>query len=295
MIKGKTFAVIGGDLRNAHIASALAEKNSEQNIYAMLFDKEIKLSHRVHKSNDIKLILPQSDIVIFPVPMLGPDGKVNAPLSERKIAVEECFDYMQPGGMILAGKVPYAIHELAAQKGVELVDYLEQEEFSVMNSVPTAEGAVEIALRELPITLYGSTCIITGYGRISKALAKLLLAFGADVRVVARKYGDLAWVGINGAVPIHISEIDKHLKDADVLFNTVPAMILGEEKLSKLGRSCLIIDLASKPGGVDFETAKQLGLKTIWALSLPGKVAPITAGEIILSTVNNILRERGIM
>lgn len=138
--------------------------------------------------------------------------------------------------------------------------------------MPTAEGAVEIALRELPVTLHRSTCIVTGYGRIAKTLVRLLLAFGAEVRVVARKHSDLAWVQANGGVPVHISDIDKHLKDAHVLFNTIPAMILGEDKLSKLGRSCLVIDLASKPGGVDFEIAKELELKTIWALSLPLRV-----------------------
>jgi dipicolinate synthase subunit A len=75
----------------------------------------------------------------------------------------------------------------------------------------------------------------------------------------------------------------------------VPAVILDEEKLAKLGRDCLVIDLASKPGGVDFETAKNLGLKTIWALSLPGKVSPYSAGEIILDTVLNLLCEGGLL
>lgn len=131
---------------------------------------------------------------------------------------------------------------------------------------------MEIALRELPVTLYGATCMIMGYGRISKVLTKLLLAFGAQVRVVARKHSDLAWAAIHGAVPVHISDADAHLKDVDVLFNTVPSLLLDEEKLKKLGRHCLIMDLASKPGGVDFKTADTLGLETIWALSLPLKV-----------------------
>lgn len=161
------------------------------------------------------------------------------------------------------------------------------------NAVPTAEGAVEIALRELPITLMGANCVVTGYGRIAKVLIRLLTAFGAHVKVVARKYGDLAWVYTGGSEAVHISEMSGCLSDADILFNTVPTAILGEDKLKKLGRDCLVIDLASKPGGVDFETAKRLGIRTIWALSLPGKVAPITAGEITLSTILNILRERG--
>lgn len=154
---------------------------------------------------------------------------------------------------------------------------------------------MEIAMRETPVTLFGSTCLIVGYGRIAKVLARLLCAFGAKVRVAARRHSDLAWARIAGCEAVHMPELGDNLRDVDILFNTAPAAILGEEKLARLGRRCLIIDLASKPGGVDFEIAKTLGLKAIWALSLPGKVAPFTAGEIILSTILNILGERGIV
>ena len=112
--------------------------------------------------------------------------------------------------------------------------------------------------------------MVVGYGRISKVLIKLLLAFGANVRVAARKHSDLAWVEIQGATPIDIPELGSHLRDVDVLFNTLPAVLLDEDKLERLSRHCLVIDLASKPGGVDFDTAKRLNLKTVWALSLPG-------------------------
>ncbi|MBQ8670514.1 MAG: dipicolinate synthase, partial [Oscillospiraceae bacterium] len=62
--------------------------------------------------------------------------------------------------------------------------------------------------------------------------------------------------------------------------------------LAALPRDAVVIDLASKPGGVDFDTARQMGVKTIWALSLPGKVAPISSGEAIKDTILNILDER---
>lgn len=276
----KTFAVIGGDLRNAHLAGLLAEDSSENRVYGMFMDRDVKLSGKIARSNDVRLVLPQSDVVIFPLPMLGTSGAINTPLSDGHLAVEECFSYIPPEAIVVAGKIPPEVCEMACEKGIDMVDYLEREELAVLNAVPTAEGAVEIALRELPVTLFGSTCIVTGHGRIARVLIGLLRAFGADVRVVARKHSDLAWIRIAGATAVHLSDIDRHLKDANVLFNTVPAVILGEDKLSKLGRNCLVIDLASKPGGVDFDTARKLELKTIWALSLPGKVAPITAGAV---------------
>lgn len=291
----KTFAIVGGDLRQAYLANTLAGKERGYKIYGMFLDKGIRLTDGIHRSNDVKLALPQSDVIILPLPMLDANGKINTPLSDDTLLLEECLDYIAPESVVLAGMAPRIIREKACERGIEIHDYYDREEFAILNSVPTAEGAVEIALSELPITLFGSTCLITGFGRIGKTLARLLCAFGADVRVVARKYSDLAWIKVYGCKAVHISDLGSQLKDVDVLFNTVPAIILGEDKLAKLGRHCLVIDLASKPGGVDFETAKNLGLKTVWALSLPGKVAPITAGEIILDTILNILGERGIV
>ena len=51
----------------------------------------------------------------------------------------------------------------------------------------------------------------------------------------------------------------------------------------------LILDLASKPGGVDWDAAQALGRRVVWALSLPGKTAPFTAGEIIAKTILHML------
>ncbi len=294
MIKTKTFSILGGDPRQAHLANALAAREDGFHIYAMMLYEGIKLNKKIVRVDDVKMILPQSDVVILPLPLLSNGGEeINAPGSQRKVMLEECLHYIHPETIVLAGKVPAFAREQAALRGVEIIDYLEREEFTVLNAVPTAEGAVEIALRELPITLFGATCLITGYGRIAKVLAGLLRSFGAKVIVVARKWSDLAWVNVAGCQPVHLSEMAEHLPAADLVVNTVPSMLFEEDKLALLKRSCLVIDLASKPGGVDMEAAKALGLKAEWALSLPGKVAPVTAGVITLDTIFNILHERG--
>ena len=75
---------------------------------------------------------------------------------------------------------------------------------------------------------------------------------------------------------------------------TTPVKVLDGGRLADLRPGCLVIDLASKPGGVDMDAAAQLGVKVIWALSLPGKVAPVTSGKIIRDTIYNILNELGV-
>ena len=162
------------------------------------------------------------------------------------------------------------------------------------NTLPTAEGAIQIALEELPITLQGCRTLVLGYGRLGRALAPRLTALGAKVSVAARKWSDLAWIEAAGCTAEHSGELRGWLCAFDLIINTVPTRLLGEEALAELKPGCLVIDLASKPGGVDWEAARRLGVRTVWALSLPGKVAPVTAGKSIRSTIYNILNELGV-
>ncbi len=162
------------------------------------------------------------------------------------------------------------------------------------NAIPTAEGAIQIAMEEMPITLHNSNALVLGYGRIGKTLAKMLQGIGANVYVEARKYADVAWIRSYGYKAVSLSELTQTVKDMNVIFNTIPFVVLDNDILKMLNPECLIIDLASKPGGVDFDKAKEIGLKAIWALSLPGKVAPVTAAEFIKDTVFNIIEELGV-
>lgn len=288
----KSFAVLGGDSRQVYLANALAAREDGSALYAMFLEKGSSLSKRIKQTNQVEMILPQSDVVVFPLPFLNDRGLVSTPLSEAEVSLQTCLAHLSPQAVALAGKVPPDVHAAFRAREVALYDYLEREEFAVLNALPTAEGAVEIALRHLPFTLFESSCLVTGYGRIGRVLARLLGAFGAKVSVASRERSELAWVRADGFAPVPLSHIEGCLPHADILFNTIPAVVLDGEKLSALGRRCLIIDLASGPGGVDFEAANRLGLRAVRALSLPGKVAPESAGKLTLDAIFNILDER---
>lgn len=279
--------VIGGDPRQATLARSLREDGHRVHTYALERGVEPSLV------SDSLEGVSGADCVILPLPALDGD-RVNAPLSAREPLLNEVLDAMSPGSLLCAGMASLALAEAAQTRGLRLVDYLAREELAVANAVPTSEGAIQIAMEELPITLHGAKTLVIGAGRLGKVLIQQLQGLGAHVSLAARKFSDLSWAQVWGCGVERSDQLDKWLCGYDLVINTVPALVLGREELSDLKSGCLVIDLASKPGGVDFSAAAELGVKAIWALSLPGKVAPVTAGLAIKSTIYNILTESGV-
>lgn len=135
-----------------------------------------------------------------------------------------------------------------------------------------------------------SKVLIVGLGRIGTALAEILKGFGADVTASVRNAKGAAKARILGIKSVCTSKMDT---DYSLVFNTVPEMIFDNELLEKFSNDTFFIDLASKPGGIDFDSAATLGKKVVWALGIPGKTAPVTSGEFIAETVAGIIEERG--
>lgn len=285
------FAVIGGDKRQLHLANILAQEGFSVNTYGI--DSE-ELGKKVVKAASISGAIDNVDVVIGPLPCSNDGEAVNCMYFNDKIYIKDIFKAMNKNQLFFAGFISEKVKQTAHAFNVFTIDYLEREELAVLNCIPTAEGAIQIAMEETPITIHNSNCLILGFGRIGKVLSKMLYGIGANVFVEARNHSDLAWIKSYGYNPIHLDELAEHLGKFDVIFNTIPSIILNMSLLEKVKKDCLIIDLASKPGGVDFEAAKQLGIKTNWALSLPGKVAPYTAANIIKSTIFNIINELGV-
>ncbi len=281
-------SVIGGDLRQLTLAELMAKDGYDVSVIGF---GENSMSSKYKTTNDINDV-SESDIIILPMPVTLDYKTINAPFEQKPIKLSLLSKKIKKGALILGGRISKEV--LNVFKNNKCIDYYNREELMIKNAVPTAEGAIEIAMAETAITLQDSNCLIIGYGRIGKVLSSLLRSLGANVCVSARKYSDLAWIDVNGYKSVHNDNLKTVANNFDLIFNTAPALILDEEILKTISPDCVVIDLASKPGGVDFEKAQDLGLKVIWALSLPGKCAPISSGKIIKETILNILHEEGV-
>lgn len=284
------FAIIGGDLRIIKLARMLAEEGNTIYTYGLEKAEELKSITNIIFCEKLKHAIQNTEIVIGPIPFSSNGKDINTPFSEHTISIRE-FMHEMNAKILIAGSILPEIYDLANDEYVEIIDLMKREELAVLNTISTAEGAIEIAISNTNKIIHGSEILILGFGRIGKVLARKMAGLSAKVTCAARKDEDFAWIRAYGHKATNINTLGEGLSQYDIIINTVPHLVLTPERLQYVDNECLLIDLASNPGGIDKKAAKDRNLKLIWALALPGKVAPITTAEFIKDTIYNILKE----
>lgn len=238
---------------------------------------------------DLGEALLGADLVVGPVTGIDDLGRLKNAYGLELVLQDSHLAGMRKGGILLVAVTNPGLATMAERAGVKIIPYRDRDDFAILNSIPTAEGAIQLAMVELPVTLHGTTAMVLGFGRTGMTLARALHGLGARTLVVARDSAQLARALEMDCRPIPWRDLPEVLREAVVIFNTVPAPVLNRTLLERADREVLIIDLASPPGGVDREAAQALGIKTIWALGLPGKVAPKSAGRALFSVALRVL------
>ena len=247
----RRFAVIGTDARLAAAGRALARAG-----FAVGGPEQTALA----------------DYILLPLP-----------LDESRTPLAELLRAAKPGALALGGKLSEQARQIAAEAGVELVDYFAREELILCNAIPTAEGCIGILMAERTRTLWNSAILLAGFGPVGQALG---------VRLAARRPAQRALAESFSLRAVDLARLEQAAPAFDTVVNTIPAPVLTEAVLAALRPGSLVVDLASKPGGTDFAAARRLGHRAIHALSLPTACAPETAGEALARTVCEILAER---
>lgn len=286
-----SFSIIGGDLRTIKLAKMLANEGNKIYTYGLEKAEELKDNSNIIFTEKISRAIPKDvEVVIGPIPFTSNGININAPFGEKEISIREMIHYLE-GKILIAGSISPEIYDMANDEYIEIIDIMKREELAVLNTISTAEGAIEIAISNTNKIIHGSEVLILGFGRIGKVLARKMAGLSAKVTCAARKDEDLAWIRAYGHKETNINALGENLSQYDIILNTVPHLVLNKERLQYVKKDALLIDLASNPGGIDKKEAKELKLKLVWALALPGKVAPVTTAEFIKDTIYNILKE----
>ncbi|MDD4807197.1 MAG: dipicolinate synthase subunit DpsA [Oscillospiraceae bacterium] len=286
-INSSSFGILGGDRRQLALAESIAGDGFT--VVTCGFENAEFLDTDIKKA-DLRRTAAMCGTLLLPLPVTIDGKNVKAEYAEYPIPLDETFVEALEGHRVYGGMLGRALAACPQLEDVPMEDYYAREDFALRNAAVTAEGALEFAMREYPGTLCGSRCLVAGFGRIGSQLAPRLRALGATVSVTVRRSETAALVEAAGCRPVPIEKLEDG-GSYDIVFNTVPALIFTRHVLSTFPHGMLLIDLSSSPGGVDMPAAQKLGLRALHAFSLPAKVAPRAAGEIIKQTVYQMMRE----
>ena len=198
---------------------------------------------------------------------------------------------LPPGAFLVTAKASDALKDAALKYGFRLIEYGNIPSFVEENGAITAEGALQIAMRHRLRTLRGSDVLVIGYGGIGKPLSAMLKSLGADVSVAVRREEQLWILKGEGYRPILSKDLLQFAGEYDVIFNTAPQLLLTRPVLEQMSPGVLIVDLASRPGGVDWKTAREMELKAVHALALPGQLTPVSGAIAIQHAIYQICEE----
>lgn len=292
MLANKNILVIGGDHRYIEIINTFSAANA--NVFIVGFDELNFASANVYNIRFNEISGEKLDAILLPVSGTNETGNVNLTFSKEEFVTmnEELIRNTPEHCVIYTGTVNSFLTNMAKASKKQLITLFDRDDLAIMNSIPTAEGTLQVAMEETDRTIHGSNVIVLGFGRVGISVAKLFSAVGAKVHVCARDSVSLARSIQMGLTPIKMEQLKQSIQSMNICINTIPHLMINQAILSTMDLETLIIDLASAPGGTDFETAKKKGMKALHTLGLPGKVAPKTAGEVLAQTLLQLIVEQ---
>ena len=261
------YAVIGGDVRFAHLVAMLNESGRD----AVGFLQEKAGGDALNLAE-----LEKFSCVISNWPMRWP-------LSEgRCVSEEEVMEHIAPGSVLLlcGPKFPQR-----RRWDLQYVNLWEDEQLLRENAYLTAEAAVASAMRRTRLAMAGMRCAVIGYGRIGRSLTEILLNLGARVTVISGRETKRQLAREAGAQTAALADITSALPGQDVIFSTPPATVIDAAALEYVDADAQLIDLASPPYGFDLEAAREHNLRACREPGLPGRYCPLSAARAIYSAV----------
>ncbi len=279
--------IFGGDQRQVFMANAFLQEGFRVYTY--------RIAQPINHENCIPLsslneLFHQCSIVIGPIPLTR-DLVSIASTNASELTTNNLANLLNKKHYLIGGMIPMALTGICNNKGIRYYDLMKNEKITILNAIATAEGTIMEAIQTSDRNLHGSTCLVLGYGRCAKILAAKLKALDAKVIIAARSEDALAYAEAAGLDTVSLSDMHTVLPISDFIFNTIPSLVLDKNSLDYVKWNSTIIDIASAPGGVDYEYAMQKNLKAKLCLGIPGKVSPRTSADILVNQIIELIKE----
>ena len=262
------FLIIGGSKRSETLFKKLIESGLKADLIVSLDQLDANKSY---------------DCIVLPIPTLTREKTLNFD-TDKKINPEEFLNTFNDNPLIISCNY--------TNPAFNITDLNKRDDFAYLNAIPTAEGAISIAIEAMDSSLSLSKVAVLGFGHVGKILANKLKGFGSEVTIIARSNKDIYLAKTTGYETVHISNLKEQASDFDVFFQTIPAPVLDKNILDGIKKESIIIELSSRAIGSDVKYAESIGKKVINAPSLPERTAPITAGNVLFECIMNVINEQ---
>lgn len=269
--------IIGGDNRSISLQKILNNNNFKT-----------KTSYLNSNDENLKYV-NTSDIIFLPIPF-SKNNFLNAPFYPEKIKIENIFSSLKNFKGTIIGGFDKNSEEILKNMHLKFKNILKDEKFTLINAIITAEGTIEKLIHESEESLFELKVCITGYGRVSKALARRLKPLCKELVVYNNPSVNFVYAQIDNINIRNIKDFKNEGNNFNIIINTIPSLIIDKKVLDTLDKNTLIIDLASLPGGVDFEYAKEKSIITHHYLGIPGKVSSKSAANAIFNYFKDELK-----
>lgn len=274
----KTILVIGGDQRLLFLANNLKDICKKVITYAL---NGAECLQDIERMASLKEAMEKADIIVTPVPF-SKDGVHLLTKDNTTIFLSDFSENLRENVILFGGNITKSVLEVANNKNVTCHDFMKMEDVALDNAITTAEGAIAEAITLSTQNVNQERCLVLGYGRCAKAIAERLQGLNAIVTIAARKQEARKDALAKGYYAITLEELESTIGKEQFIFNTIPAMVLNHTLIETMHPDAVIIDIASAPGGTDFDTCEKLGIVAKLSLGIPGRYSPKTSANILL-------------
>lgn len=217
---------------------------------------------------------------IFPTPV--------SKLEQKQEIVEKLKEELtrEENVRVYGGAFPVHWMTFFEENQIPYLDFMKQKSVVEGNAMITAEATIAEILKYSSYSISGQKILVMGFGVCGKAIGEKLKSLGAKITIVARSKKARNAARERGYEAVDFNECLDLAKESLCVVNTVPALVVTKELISNLPKDSLIVDIASKPGGTNFEAAKEYGIHSVHALGLPGKYTTKSSALLLKTAIN---------
>ena len=88
-----------------------------------------------------------------------------------------------------------------------------------------------------------------------------------------------------------LKELGAVIGESDFIFNTIPSLVLDTALANQVQENAAVIDIASAPGGVDFQALERRNIRARLCPGLPGRYSPLSSALILYEAVMEHIRD----